>query len=89
MKIKISEVQIIPVRPKDGLIAFATCILCDCIYLGNIAVYTSPQNADGYRLVFPTRKLTNGKHIRIFHPITDEARKKILQAIVENMGSLS
>jgi hypothetical protein len=34
----ITEVQIIPIKPKDGLIGFASLVF-DGIYLGSIGIY--------------------------------------------------
>ena len=64
-EIVVSEIQIIPVKPKDGLVAFATCLIYNQLYLGNIAVYSSPTSVDGYRLVYPSKTLKNGTKLSI------------------------
>lgn len=51
-EIVISEIQIIPVKPKNGLIGFASCVVNNQLYLGSIAIYTRPDGS-GYRLVYP------------------------------------
>jgi stage V sporulation protein G len=76
------EIQIIPVKPKDGLVAFASCVINNQLYLGNIAIYTSPSSPIGFRLVYPCRAV-NGTQLSIVHPITKEAGLLIQKQIVE------
>lgn len=80
--IEISEIQIIPVKPREGLIGFASCVINNAIYIGNIAVYTSPSTQSGFRLVYPVKILPNGKEIHCVHPINREAGEFISKAIV-------
>ena len=75
---KLSEIQITPIKPQNGLVAFATLVLDDCLYLGSIGVCTRLQG--GYRLTYPTRK-TGLKDINIFHPI-DKAFAEIIENTV-------
>ncbi len=63
---RITEVQIIPIKPKCGLVAFTSFVLDNSLYLGSIGIVTRPQG--GYRLVYPTRQ-TGNKSMNIFHPI--------------------
>jgi len=81
LSIKISEIQIIPVKPKDGLIAFASFVLNECIYVGNVAIYTSFGEKE-YRLVYPAKSLPNGKQINSVHPITREAGELIYDNVI-------
>lgn len=80
-EIVVSEVQIIPVKPKGGLVAFASCVIDSQFYVGDIAIYTRP-NGEDYRLVYPCKVLPNGKRINCFHPINREAADKVTQAII-------
>lgn len=80
---EISEIQIIPVKPHNGLVAFASFILNNQFYVGNVAIYTS-FNERGFRLVYPTKVLPNGKQINCFHPIKKEVGESIQnQVLVE------
>jgi len=81
-EIFVSEVQIIPVKPKEGLVAFASCVINESLYIGNIAVYTSTTRPEGYRLVYPTKILPNGKEINCVHPINKSAGDLVSQAIL-------
>ncbi|MGA2775650.1 MAG: septation protein SpoVG family protein [Candidatus Omnitrophota bacterium] len=78
----VSEIQIIPVKPKDGLVSFASCVINNQLYLGNIAIYSSLSSPDGFRLVYPSRA-ANGTQLSIAHPITKEAGLAIQKQIVE------
>lgn len=80
--IQISEIQIIPVKPKEGLVAFASCVINDSLYIGNIAIYTSLQKPNTYRLVYPSKILPNGKEINCVHPINKKVGELITKAII-------
>ena len=79
---KFSEVTILPVKPRDGLIGFASCVVDDWLYLGSIALHSKPDG-DGIRLVYPAKTLVNGKVIHVFHPITHEGGETLTKAIQE------
>ena len=88
-KLLISEIQIFPVKPKNGLVAFASCVINASLYLGNIAIYTSPNNPESYRLVYPIKMLPNGKEINCVHPINKEAGDIISEAIVSKFKDVT
>ena len=74
----ISEIQIIPVKPNKGLIAFCCFVLFEAIYCYSVGIYTRPEG--GYRLVYPTKKV-NEKSMNIFHPINARIGKIIEQEV--------
>lgn len=76
---KISEVQIALIKPKDGLIGFASVVFEDVLYLGSIGIYTK-LDGSGYRLTFPTRPNGN-REFNVYHPINVQCSKAIEQAI--------
>lgn len=76
---KITEIQIIPIKPKDGIVAFASFVLNQALYLGSVAIMT--RLTGGYRLVYPTKKL-GAKGINIFHPINRNFAQVIEQAVL-------
>ena len=82
-EISISEIQIIPVKPKDGLVAFASCVINNQFYLGNIAIYSSPSASEGFRLVYPIKILHNGTSLSIVYPINKETGAIIQRRLVE------
>ena len=77
---KITEVQIIPIKPKDGLVAIASVVADNSLYLGSVGVYTR-LDGSGYRITYPTKKIGNG-NINIYHPINRETSKAIEEAII-------
>ena len=87
-EIVISEVQIIPVKPRNGLVAFASCVIYNSFYLGNIAIYTSPSSCFGYRLVYPAKELPNGKQINCVHPINKNTGNIIESHIIKQYEKL-
>jgi stage V sporulation protein G len=64
---QVTEVDIAFVKPKDGLIAFASVVLDDQIFLSGIAVHRKLVGS-GYRLTYPTRRVGDGQ-LSVFHPI--------------------
>lgn len=82
MKAMISEIQIIPVKPQNGLIAFASFVLDNNLYLGSIGVFTKPEG--GYRLVYPTKKI-GLRSINTYHPINRQFAELIEKQIIEKL----
>jgi DNA-binding cell septation regulator SpoVG len=74
----VSEINITPVKPQGGLIAFASVVIDESLYLSSIAVYTRPDGS--YRLLYPTKKLGE-RFVNLFHPISRETSKQIEVAI--------
>ena len=87
-EISITEISIYPVRPKDGLIAFASCLFNGRLSLNSIAIYTKPDGS-GYRLVYPAKILPNGKQINLFYPINKETADLIHKAVIEAYENLT
>jgi DNA-binding cell septation regulator SpoVG len=84
----VSEVQIIPISPKEGLVAFASCVVNNALFLGSIAIYTSLSRPEGFRLVYPSKQLPNGKEINIFYPINKSTGNLISRAIIEKFQEI-
>lgn len=86
MKPTITEVQVIPLKPKDGLVALASCVYDGNLYLGSIGIYT--KLSGGYRLAYPTKK-TPTTAINIFHPINKDIAERIEQEIIGKFEELT
>jgi len=84
--VKLSEIQVIPVKPKEGLIGFASFVLDEKYYVSSVAIYTR-LNGFGYRLVYPTKKVGE-KNINIFHPINLEVGKIIEEAVIKKVNEI-
>lgn len=77
---QISEIQIIPIKPQNGLVAFASFVLDGNLYLGSIGIVSRPQG--GYRLTYPTKKIGD-RNINIFHPINKEFASQVEAEIIK------
>lgn len=75
MRSRISEIQVTPIKPIDGLVGFASLVFDNSFYLGSIGIFTRPRG--GFRLTYPTRKRLN-----VFHPINKEIADEIEMAVV-------
>ena len=83
---KITEIQITPIKPKNGLVGFASIVLDNSVYLGFIGVYTR-LDGSGYRLTYPTKKIGDNS-INIYHPINKETSKAIEQAVFNKLKEI-
>lgn len=79
---RLSEIQIIPIKPQNGLVAFASFVWDKSLYLGSVGVMTRPQG--GYRLVYPTKKVAE-RNLNIFYPINREAAQLIESEVVKQI----
>ena len=81
-EIIVSEIEILPVKPRGGLVAFATCVIDGRFFVGDIGVHSRPDGSD-YRLVFPSKLLPNGAKINVFNPINRETGDQLKSKIIE------
>jgi len=77
---RLSEIQIIPIKPQNGLVAFASLVLDGNLYLGSIGIMTRPNG--GYRLVYPTKKVAD-RNLNIFYPINKDFAQFIEKEVVK------
>lgn len=80
MENRVSEVQIVPVKPANGLVGFASLVFDGCLYLSSIGIYTRPEG--GYRLTYPTRKTTTS-NFNVFHPINKKVATEIESEVIK------
>lgn len=76
---QITEIEITPVKPQNGLVAFASCVIDGWLYLGSIGVMT--RLSGGYRLTYPTKNVGN-KSLNLYHPIDKLSAEVIEESIV-------
>lgn len=81
----ISEVNLTPTKPSNGLIAIASVVIDDNIYLNSIAVYTKLDGS--YRLLYPTKYVGN-KSVGYFYPINRQTSSLIENAIFKKCSEL-
>ena len=84
-KVFVNEVQVVPVKPNEGLIAFASCVLNEIHFIGHIAVFTRLNG--GWRLVYPTKRIGD-RLLHYHHPITKEAGEAIEHAVLEKVKDI-
>ena len=75
--INVDNIEIVPVPPKNGLVSFASFLINDCFFIGNVAIYTSPSSSEGFRLVYPTKM-----GMSCFHPIKREVGEMIQRKVI-------
>ena len=80
MTSRLSEIQITPIKPKDGLVAFASFVWDENLYLGSVGIMTRPGG--GYRLVYPTKKVVE-RNLNIFHPINRATAQAIENEVIK------
>jgi DNA-binding cell septation regulator SpoVG len=80
MKFSINNIRIFPIQSSDGIVAFASAVINEGMYIGSIAIHEK-KDQEGYRLTYPTRK-SKGKDLNIFHPISQECSKVIEDSII-------
>lgn len=76
---KITEVNITPVKPSNGFVAYASCIYDERFYLGSIGVHKR-LDGKGYRITYPERRIGN-KRFNYFHPISKAIGEEIESVI--------
>lgn len=81
----VSEVNITPIKPDKGLIAFASVVIDGNFYLASIAVYTKLDGS--YRLLYPTKNIGN-RSLGLFYPINRTASKAIEEAVFKRCSEV-
>jgi len=82
-KIKITEVQITLIKPNNGLIAIASVVFDNNLYLGSIGVHRK-LGSNQYRITYPTKQVGD-RNFNIHHPINQEASEVIETAIIDKI----
>ncbi len=83
---KVTEVDIAFVKPREGLIAFASVVLDDELYLSGIAIHQTFVGS-GHRLTYPTRRVGEAQ-FNLFHPIRKPIGTAIEQAIFDKLNDV-
>lgn len=83
---RVSEVQITPVKPFEGLVAFASCVIDGQLFIGSIGVHKR-LDGTGYRITYPTKTIA-GKQLHYYHPVSKATGLAIEQAVVSRCKEL-
>ena len=87
MKNNISEVEVQIIKPKSGLIGFASLVINNELYISSIGIHQK-LSKDDYRLTYPTKALSNGQLMQIVHPINKRLSKLIEKAIFNKLNEV-
>lgn len=82
----ITEIQIIPIKPNNGLVAFCSLVIDNNIYLGSIGIHKK-LDGSGYRITYPTRKVGNN-NLNIYHPINHITAKQLEIEIIKKADKI-
>jgi len=77
---EITEVRIRPVRSKGRVLAFASITIDHCFAVHNLKVI---EGRDGSFVAMPCRRLIDGSHKDIAHPVNNATRKAIEDKILQ------
>lgn len=83
---EVTEVNIVPVKAVDGLVAFASCVVNGQLYLGSLGVHRR-LDGSGYRITYPTKRLGR-RELNYYHPLNKQTGNAIEQAIVAKCNEL-
>lgn len=79
---KISSIKIKKVPPKNGHIGFASMVVDNWLYIGNIGVFSRLNDSERLRLVFPEKRIGETR-IPIFYPLNSENYFELEKAVTE------
>ena len=83
---QVTEVQFIPIKARNGLIGFGSCVFDDKLYLGGIGIHTR-LDGSGLRITYPTKKV-GAVNMPLYHPISKKVGLLIEEAITAKVESL-
>ena len=79
--IELSEINIVPVKPQNGLLGFCTFVVDKKFYIGSVAIFSKREG--GIRLVYPKKG-----GIDAFHPIKKEVGDYITNMVEKQFYNL-
>ena len=72
---------------KDGLLAWASCVVNNSIFLNNIAVRRSRDGS--LFLTYPAKRTSGGERYQVFNPISVQAANTIQNAVLARLAVLA
>lgn len=84
----VTEIELIPIKAKQGLVFFGNFVLDNRYFVGNVAIYSKLDKPGEFRLVYPTKTLKNGRQIPVFYPIDHKVSDEIETAVSEKAREL-
>jgi stage V sporulation protein G len=80
---QITEVKVYPVFDNDKLKGYATIIFDDCFVVRDLKVI---QGTNGMFVAMPSKKTKDGSYRDTAHPLNNETRDMIEQAVLGEYG---
>jgi len=88
MSFSVSDVQLRFVEDgKDGLLAWASCVIDDAVYLNNIAIRRGKDG--GLMLTYPAKLTAARSRYYLFNPISREASAVLERAILQRLAEIA
>ena len=85
-EISLSEINIIPINPRNGHIGFASFVINGQFYVGRVGIHSTPSGE--IRLLYSRETLSNGTVSTAFHPITKYAGLEITRQVAAKWNAL-
>lgn len=82
----VTKVELLPIRPQGGLMAFACIELDSGVYISSIGVHRR-RDGEGYRITYPTKKVGN-RDLTICHPTRADLSVEIEKVICKKAKEL-
>ena len=83
----VTRVELVPIIPREGHIAFANIVIENKIALNGIGIHTCLSRS-GFRLVYPIKTLLNGRDMHVFHPINKQTADEIQDTVISQYEGL-
>lgn len=77
---KITDIRVVVLQDKGKLKGIASVAFDDAIVIHDIKIL---ENGEEYFIAMPSRKVPNGQYKDIAHPLNQETRNMIQEAILE------
>lgn len=84
---EVTEINFVPVKPKDGLLGFVNLIINKDFHVGSIGVFLRPDGQD-IRLAFPEKTIFTGAKIKYFLPLNPDLMSEMYDAIREKLAEI-
>ncbi len=85
----ISNISLVPIRPTQGLLGFASCTISIGNWhfsIGDLSIRSRPDG--GLRILYPQKTLINSVKINCFCPLDKETARAIEKPILEKFSEL-
>jgi DNA-binding cell septation regulator SpoVG len=83
----VTKVELVPIIPNKGHIAFANIVIENKLALNGVGIHTCLSRS-GFRLLYPTKTLPNGKVIQMYYPINKQVADEIQDTIINEYEGL-